>query len=323
MKKFQLNAIILSAGIALAGLSSSTAFAGDEEGYKKMCEGDSCAVQMSKLKKHARYGNPEALVLLASAYLNGDGVEKDPTKAYKKLKRAAGEDSGKAMFMLSAMKRDGIGTNKDMRKSNLWLDKAVAVKYPPAMYQKALQTLDFDKADNSAELALLLEAERKENKAATYLMSVLRETGTLVEKDEVKAAEGFRNLSFWGYKDSSARLQAIADRWAEAEVVADEKGAERIAQLADGIETITVTGNKMSFEMALDATITRITSGDMQIYDGRSTGSHIPGGCTRKRNCSIISDPNDISMMGMMNASGAAAGQGVTGGSTSSAGGGG
>jgi uncharacterized protein len=309
MKNFQLNAIILSAGIALAGLSSTTAFASDDDGYQKMCEGDSCQVQMRKLKKHARYGNPEALVLLASAYLNGDGVEKDPVKAYKKLKRAAGERSGKAMFMLSAMKRDGIGTDKDMRKSNLWLEKAVAVKYPPAMYQKALQTLDFNKADNSAELALLLEAEEKDNKAATYLMSVLRETGTLVEKDEVKAAEGFRNLSFWGYKDSSARLQAIADRWAEAEVT-DNEGAERIAQLADGIE------------MALDATITRITSGDMQIYDGRSTGSHIPGGCTRKRNCSIISDPNDISMMGLMNASGASAGQGVTGASTSSAGGG-
>jgi len=321
MKKLQLNAIILSTGLALASFTSTPAFANDGGEYQKMCEGDSCAVQMKKLKRHARYGNPEALVLLASAYLNGDGVEKNPEKAYKKLKRAAGEDSGKAMFMLSAMKRDGLGTDKDLRKSNLWLDKAVAVKYPPAMYQKALQTLDFNKADNSSELELLLTAEEKGNKAATYLMSVLRETGTLVEKDEVKAAEGFRNLSFFNYKDSSARLQAIADRWAEAEIT-DEKGAERIAQLADGIETITVTGNKMSFEMALDATITRITSGDMQIYDGRSTGSHIPGGCTRKRNCSIISDPNDISMMGLMNASGAAAGQGVTGASTSTTGGG-
>jgi len=311
MKNFQLNALLLSVSLALTSTVSTTAFANEA----KLCEGDSCKSVMKKLHKHARYNNPEAQVLLATAYLKGEGVEVNEKKAYKLLKKAAMADSGKAFFMLSALSRDGIGTEKDLEKSNMWLNKAVNVKFPQAMYQKALQTLDFEKADNSAELELLLAAEKKNNRAAMYLMSVLRESGTLVEQDLVKAAEGYKNLTFWDYQDSRAKLAALAERMSASEATSEED-TQRVAQLADGIETITVTGKKMSFDMALDATIKRITSGNMSIYDGSSTGSRIPGACTKKRNCAIISDPDDLMMMGMSGGLGS-----VTGGSGNTSGG--
>lgn len=249
----------------------------------KLCDGDSCDVQIRKLKRHSRYGNPDTLILLASAYLNGEGVEKNPEMAIKKLKRATRAHSGKAMFMLAALYKDGIGTEVNIEQSDLWLKRSVAEGYPQALYQTALKTLDLKKEDNSAELALLLKAEERENKAAAYLLSVFRETGTLLEKDTVRAAEGYKNLAFWDYKDSKNRLENLAKN-------ADEtvEGYERISSLASDIERITVTGTKISYKMALDLTIDRVTRDS--IYDGRSTGSHIPGrGCTQKTNCQVQS----------------------------------
>jgi len=288
MNKWMFTALLTTALFASNTFANQKAHSNDAE---KLCTGDSCAVQIQKLKRHSRYGNPEALILLATAYLNGDGVEKNPALALKKLKRATRSDSGKAMFMLAALYKDGVGTDVDQERSDMWLNRAVAQNYGPAFYQKALITLDFKKTDNSKEIELLLEAEKKHSKAAVYLLSMLRETGNLVEKDIVKAAEGYRDLAFYSYRDSADRLTNIANSMKDS-----TKEYERISELAGDIERITVTGQKMTFEVALDNTIERITRESM--YDGRSTGSHIPGrGCTKKNNCVITSGSNELSLM--------------------------
>ncbi|GHE80011.1 tetratricopeptide repeat protein [Thalassotalea profundi] len=291
MKKWIISSLLLS-----LALTSKASFAFDnnnqgiETAEEKLCVDDSCKAQILKLKKHSRYGNPETLILLASAYLTGEGVEKNPELAFKKIKRAVRSGSGKAMFILSAYYRDGIGTDKDIEKSNLWLSRSVKENYSQALYQTALLTLDFNKADNSDELDLLLRAEAKGNKDATYLLSILRETGTLVEKDALQAAKGYKRLAFSHYKDSQDRLVNLINSTEET-----SKEYSKIRALDEDIETITVTGEKLSFQMALSNAIERVTYNSL--YDGKSTGSHIQGrGCTKKTNCRIYSDSNDISL---------------------------
>jgi len=56
----------------------------------KLCPDNSCEKQIKRLKRHgALYKEPGALILLATAYLTGEGVEKDPKRAYKLVKRAS------------------------------------------------------------------------------------------------------------------------------------------------------------------------------------------------------------------------------------------
>lgn len=285
MTKWKLSSLLLTVVVA-----SSSSYAASnqnsqhiDENETSLCSEDSCKTQILKLKKHSRYGNPETLILLATAYLTGEGVEKSPELAFKKIKRAVRSRYGKAMFILSAYYRDGIGTEKDLEKSERWLAKAAAEGYPQALYQTALLTLDFDKADNSEELELLLRAEEKRNKDAMYLLSRLRETGTLVEKNTLKAAEGYKKLTFWNYKDSRERLVNLIN-------TTDETAQEytKISTLDDDIETLTVTGNNVSFELALSNTIDRVTYNSL--YDGRSTGSRISGTvCSKRTNCQVIS----------------------------------
>ncbi|GAA5138810.1 tetratricopeptide repeat protein [Thalassotalea piscium] len=294
MNKWTLSSLLLSVVVA-----SSSSFAASNnnsqhinENDTSLCTEDSCKTQILKLKQHSRYGNPETLILLATAYLTGEGVEKNPALAYKKIKRAARSRYGKAMFILSAYYRDGIGTEKDLEKSKLWLARSAAEGYPQALYQTALLTLDFNKADNSEELELLLRAEDKRNKDAMYLLSRLRETGSLVEKNTLKAAEGYKKLTFWNYKDSRERLVNLVN-------TTDESAQEytKISALDDDIETLTITGNNVSFELALSNTIDRVTRNSF--YDGRSTGSRISGAtCSKRTNCRTLSSDDTKILMG-------------------------
>ncbi len=66
----------------------------------------------------------KALIIVAKAYLNGDGVEMNELEAIKYLERAASLDSKEAMLTLSKLYREGIAVLKDEKLADEWLSKA-------------------------------------------------------------------------------------------------------------------------------------------------------------------------------------------------------
>jgi len=56
----------------LAALSADSVTANPDH----LCESNNCQKLFKKLKKYANWGNPEAQVLVGTAYLTGNGLEK-------------------------------------------------------------------------------------------------------------------------------------------------------------------------------------------------------------------------------------------------------
>lgn len=247
----------------------------------KLCIEHRCDAQIKRLKRHGiRFKNPHALILLSTAYLTGEGVEKDEVKAYKLMKQAAASRSSKAFFILSVMLKDGVGTKVNKQRSQKYLDRSAKRGYPPAMLQKALETLDFTKANNDKAIKWLEKAAKKNHKESAYLLAQLKETGIGVEKNLLEAADYYKQSAFWHFKDSNKRLQHIAST-----VDKNSKDYLAINQLAEEVETITIFGNKKDFSVALDLKIDAVTIGS--IYDGNGIGPRIPGGCHARRMCSV------------------------------------
>lgn len=275
-----LTALLLTT-ISFAGTAATSTTITTEEVTDKLCPDNSCEEQIKRLKRHGKlYKNPHALILLSTAYLTGEGVEKDEVRAYKLMKQAAASRSSKAFFILSVMLKDGVGTEVNKRRAQKYLDRSAKRGYPPAMFQKALETLDFSKANNDEAIKWLEKAANKSHKEAAYLLAQLKETGVAVEKDLLAAADYYKRSAFWNYKDSNKRLQHIAST-----VDRNDKDYLAISKLAEDVETITIYGNKMDFALALDLKIDAVTIGS--IYDGNSAGPRIPGGCLARRMCSI------------------------------------
>lgn len=266
---------------ATTTLSNSAPIATQTESNVKLCPDNSCEQQIRRLKRHgALYKDPGALILLATAYMSGEGVEKDQERAYQLIKRASRAGSAKAHFILSAMLRDGIGTKANLRRSQIFLDKAAIHDYAPAMFQKSLETLDLNASDNTEAIEWLVKAAQGRSREAIYLMAQLKETGTVVQKDLMGAAELYKQAAFWQYKDSGKRLQHIANSLSK-----DTEDYNSVAKLLEEVETITVYGSKPDFNTALDIKIDAIVS--ESDFDGRNSGSHIPGRCEKKQNCLV------------------------------------
>lgn len=249
---------------------------------EKLCPGNSCEDQIKRLKRHGvRYKNPHALILLSTAYLTGEGVEKNEERAYKLMKQAAASRSSKAFFILSVMLKDGVGTKVNKKRAQKYLDRSAKRGYPPAMLQKALETLDFTKPRNDEAINWLEKAAKSNHKEAAYLLAQLKETGIGVEKNLLEAANYYKRSAFWDFKDSNKRLQHIAKT-----VDKNNKDYLAISKLAEDVETITIFGNKKDFSLALDLKIDAITIDS--IYDGNGIGPRIPGGCQARSMCAVV-----------------------------------
>ena len=77
-----------------------------------------------ELEEAAEAGDPDAAEQLAMSYLNGDGVDEDPEKAYYWFVKAAENGSDQAMFNVGLFTAKGYGTERDFTKAAEWMEKA-------------------------------------------------------------------------------------------------------------------------------------------------------------------------------------------------------
>lgn len=238
-------------------------------------EGDSCTKAnclklLKKLKKYANWGSPEAQVLVATAYLTGNGMEKNEKLAVRHLRKAILSGSNRARWMMSYLFKEGIGVDSDLYQSERLLNKAAKYNYPPALFQKAIETINFDSENNDDAISMLTTAANKQHKVSMYLLAKMYQHGKGASADKYEAAKWYKKLSFFDYRDSHQQLQSLL-----SEAKKSEKVEQKMLALVSDIEVIEVVGEKWNMEVALEYKIQKIA--EEGIYDGKSYGSHLRG----------------------------------------------
>lgn len=228
--------------------SQSTSASSNNHELSDFCKKSDCTEQFDKLKRQSYlHRNPYSSILLATAYMEGVGVEKDYKKAYKLLRRSFSAGSNKAPFMLSAMFKDGLGVEQNMEESLRYLDISVKRNFPPAQYVKALSLLTKDFNSQKQSIELLTRAADKNHKESNYILALLYESGELMPKDLKRAARYYRNAAFFDYLNSNERLQYLAKS-----VSKKHDDYFDIQALAKDVEVITITSTKSVIEVLED-----------------------------------------------------------------------
>ena len=72
----------------------------------------------------AESGDPEAMIKLALAYLNGDGVEQSNEKAAEYMRQAAELDEPTAQYNMGMFYIQGCGVERDLAQAERWMERA-------------------------------------------------------------------------------------------------------------------------------------------------------------------------------------------------------
>ena len=133
-------------------------------------------------QKAAKYGHPDAQLMLGMCYFNGDGIKRDYDEAVKWFRRAAEQNSLQAQFKLGVCYMGGIGVNRREDEALYWLQKAAehgnldAQIYLGDFYYDRGKTLEnFSKAltwyQNASETGLITD----ESKAKMLMCKTFQE----------------------------------------------------------------------------------------------------------------------------------------------------
>ncbi|WP_019028406.1 tetratricopeptide repeat protein [Colwellia piezophila] len=182
--------------------------------YQDICSSEECREQLIQIRKYARWGDAKSQLVLATAYLYGDGVEQDTDVAISWLKRTAynsssnaGKYSLKAYHMMAQLYQVGIGVEPDQQLASKYLDKLAKKNYGPVLFDNAF--IEFKQGNLAQGFSLLDKASDSSYPEASYYLARLYQQGDFIEKDIIKAAIYYEKIVRNDYKDSRQRLENI------------------------------------------------------------------------------------------------------------------
>lgn len=265
----------------------------DKSTSELKCQDMRCKIQYRKLKGFARKGSSIAQLLVAIAYLTGDGLPQNTDKALSNLKNASNAGSGRAAWILSHLYTENIYVKPDMLLAEKYLNIALELEFKEAYFDKAISLLDFNQPDKNEDgLIYLYKAVELESKPAQYLLAKMRRHGQLVKQDLIESAYLYKDLSQNNYRDSSTHFNEVIN---EVRKSSNDKNKKALTQLTfDGdIERIEVRGSKFTLMNKLAYVANRLDQSGMY---GISTGTRIRGkSCANSSSsCGAISDTEDV-----------------------------
>ena len=298
---FNLAFLVISL-ICISGITSFTSFASNIQSPdlsvlpKEACIDDECLKKFRQLKSFAKHGSAEAQIVVAIAYLTGNGLEKKPELALRNLKKAHKNGSSRAAWMLAYLYENGIGTEQDNALAKEYFQYALDKGFAPALFEQAVKLLDFNQsasdANNQQAVNLLIKAEEVESRKAKYLLAKMYELGEGVDQDMLAAAKRYKALERLDYQDSHQRLTSLM-----AKAQQEKALSEQLHPYSPETELITVTGEKWNLHNTLDRLVVLLDSSGL--YDGKSIG-HIRGkGCANSSSsCSMVTDEEKDRFLG-------------------------
>ncbi|MCC5879938.1 MAG: sel1 repeat family protein [Idiomarina sp.] len=241
------------------------------------CDTAECKAQMQKLVEYARYGNAEALAIIAVAYATGDGLEKDEVQARRMLRESIRLNSGVGMYVKSKWRASGFIFEQDQERAEYFLRRSAEYGHEPASYKLAARSFEAGPEQVDEGIAHLNKAAKNGYIPAQYTLARMMEDTAHTTDELMLVADIYVETSTRNYRDSRQRLNATIARL-ENELNDDHEGLTRLRQLRD-MEVIHVSGQEFNIESSLQRVTSYMAEGGY--YDRRTTGSRI----RRQRPC--------------------------------------
>jgi uncharacterized protein len=142
----------------------------------------------------ARYGFPEAQLMLGQMLLDGIGLERDPPTAVRWFRRAAEGGSAEAMNMVGRCYELGWGVAADAASAVSWYRRAARLGLDWGQYNLANRLLRGDGVarDRRAALDLYQRASAQGHAKSMNLVARFLEEGWEVSRDPVQALTWYR-----------------------------------------------------------------------------------------------------------------------------------
>lgn len=254
--------------------------------YQKICTSELCKKQFVQLKKYGRWGDAKSQLVVASAYLYGDGVEQDIDKAVSWLKRTgyntssnAAKYSLHAFHIMAQLYQKGIGVEQDLSLANKYLDKLAERNYGPELFDRAFA--EFDQNNVARGITYLEQASTSNFDEASYYLARMYQQGNFITKDINKAASYYQKVVKQDYKDSRQRLEALITEIEENSstlthaALAEEKNFISKLNATLDIEIITVNHHVIDSKGAMTAQLAHLKN--IKSKFRAPTGSRIRG----------------------------------------------
>jgi TPR repeat protein len=165
----------------------------------------------------AALGRTEAMIALASLYLDGHGVAADPQKARDWMRRAAEAGDADAMMQMGRFDFNGIGAPRDLASAANWFEKAAAAGHPES-YERLGRLYQFDHdADGSGKPDYVTAFDWYQKGAALnephaiYQAGLIYEGGFWRSPDYAKAEESFQRAGDLGYAAGYFQLGLMSE----------------------------------------------------------------------------------------------------------------
>ena len=197
-----------------------------------------------ELRKKAEKKDKAAMLDLALAYSDGDGVEPNKDAFFVWVKRAAMAGEPEAAYELAYAYRNGVGTQPDQDQFIDWLQKAAQLKSPRALYDLAILYKEGEFFETSEDLFFNLmkkAADQEEPDALLELAFAFRDgVGTgrnlnsyrsrLKKAAELGNSEAMFHLAFEYYSPKDPKKMADFIYWLKK--AADEDQPDALYHLA-------------------------------------------------------------------------------------------
>lgn len=182
-------------------------------------------------------GDPEAMLQLAIAYLNGDGVEQSNEKAAQLMTMAAELDNSDAQYSLGMFYGQGCGVARDFQQVRYWMNRAEENGDPDAAgivekienaeaIQAAAETGDPDAQAKFARILMNFHSEQNFRDAVAYakkaakagildgmyILGLAYQHGRGVRKNCATAFRWYEKAALAGYAPAQTNLACMYGR---------------------------------------------------------------------------------------------------------------
>lgn len=168
--------------------------------------------EMTVILREAEGGSAASEVLLAQAYLDGDGgLAKDPAAAARWFEAAALQGNGYAEEKLGDLYAQGLGVAHNPRLAADWLEKAANRGIVPAQLKLGKMLLDGQGiARDPAKARYWIERAAIEGNAeAQFLLGSMYHAGEDIEANQGIAKSWFEKAAQQGYESAIPLLRLI------------------------------------------------------------------------------------------------------------------
>ncbi len=224
-------------------------------------------IEPKSLRSAAENGDPAAQFIVATRYLEGQGVKKNLSMAAKWYESAANKGFAPAQYRLGSMYEKGRGVAKDFDMARIWYQRAIGRGNVKAMHNLGVLHAEgaFGEQDLASASQLFLQAAEYGLRDSQYNLGILNARGLGVPKNLPKAYQWFSIVARNGDKDAQAKRAQIADQ-----LDPEMRAATDLLVNTWKPEPIDVAANSVSMNPAWD--LSAATTGSIRVV-GENTAT--------------------------------------------------